>query len=98
MPRVDQPVGVPDGIQRAAVGSVGANRQLIAKLLPTADRSVLVVSDRQLIASISGGRDCCSRRSGSRSLLTLRWLYPRVGVGDYAGNLTNRRRITCCAA
>src|SRR5512135_2626184 len=77
---------------------VGANRQLIAKLLPTADRSVFVVSGRQLIASISGGCDCSSRRSGSRLLLTLRWLHPRVGVGDHAGNLENRRRITCCAA
>src|SRR5512133_745630 len=49
------------------------------------------------LTASSGGRDCSSRRSGSRSLLTLRWLYPRVGVGDHAGNLKNRRRITCCA-
>jgi len=33
---------------------LGANRQLIAHLLPTADRSLFVASDRQMTASISG--------------------------------------------
>ena len=65
-------------------------RQRIADfLLPRTD---------SCIVSIGGGGKCCSRHSGTRSLPFLRCLRPRVSTGDYAGNLTNWRENTRCAA
>jgi len=39
-----------------------ANRQRIANMFPPAHRSVFVISDRRIIASIGGGGDSCWRR------------------------------------
>src|SRR5271166_6528692 len=49
---------------------LGANRQLIAHLLPTADRSVFVEANRQLIAQFSVGCACLHRAMGLLPLLS----------------------------
>src|SRR5512135_322068 len=46
-----------------------ANRQLIAQLFPTADRSAFVALDRQWIATFGVGSDCHWWHTGSLSLL-----------------------------
>ena len=72
-----------------------ANRQRIASFFPTPHRFVFVASDRQRIASIGGRGNCCSRHSG---LVRSRSSVACVRAGDYAGNLTNWRENTRCAA
>jgi hypothetical protein len=56
----------PTGHQGKAHPLIGlvANRQLSAHLFPTADRSVFVEWNRQVIAPFAVGRDCFSRVMG----------------------------------
>src|SRR5512135_1808570 len=49
--------------------TLGANRQLIAQLFPTVDRSAFIALDRQWIASFGVGSDCLWWHTGSLSLL-----------------------------
>src|SRR5512135_1036192 len=77
---------------------LGADRQRIANLFPSAHRFVFVASDRQRIASIGGGGDCCSRYLGARSLSLLGRLRPRGAAGVYAGNRLNGWGNARCAA
>src|SRR5262249_50242197 len=51
---------------RQARSGLPAGRQLIAHVLPTADRSVSLVANRQLIAPLPGGQACLPRAPGRR--------------------------------
>src|SRR5262249_44803468 len=54
------------GFSAQPVAWICAGRQLIAHVLPTADRSVSLVANRQLIAPLPGGQACPPRAPGRR--------------------------------
>jgi len=78
------------GIQHGfKITSLAANRQRIVNLFPTVCRLLFVVSNRQRIAYIGVGRDCCSWLSSAGSLWCCRWLRLQVVPGSYVRTRMN---------
>src|SRR5512135_2743254 len=83
-------------VNRSSFGcsqTVCTHLNVAARLLTPMPRA-----NRQRIASIGGGGDCCSRHLGAHSLSSLGRLRPRDAAGGDAGNRLNWWGNARCAA